>query len=170
MNYIIGLHHIVFTLAAIVGAVGWGVRLYVKNVSNKIKEEINVTITDARKSINHDVTDKLTDKLTIMWKEDISKTKLSIETGMKQELTEIKNLIERECSTTAIKNKVKDDIRHSNELHQKDMDSLKEGQSKLEELIKTQQETLLAIQASLSNEKPRIDNHENRITKIENES
>ncbi len=54
------------------------------------------------------------------------------------------------------------------QLFSKDMNQVQDALSDLKTILKTQQETLIAIQVSVADLKPRLDNLEKRVDKLEN--
>jgi polyhydroxyalkanoate synthesis regulator phasin len=140
MPSLLDIYHIVGIFVAALGVFGYLVKLYVGNVGNNLKTRWTEQINGARKSII-DKYDK--------------------------ENSDIKNLVEKECSTDAIKNKVKDLIESQVKFMEHDLRQIKEITYDLKGILATQQETLIAIQMSVTELKPKIDNLEARVQKLE---
>lgn len=133
-------HHIAGILTVCFAIFGYLIKLYVGNVTAKIKEERNGEINAARKSI---------------------------EDKYEKEIAQMNLTLEKECNTEAIKNKVRDLIESQVKYMEQDVRQIKEITYDLKGLLGTQQETLIAIQMSVTELKPKIDNLEARVTKLE---
>lgn len=139
-NIIIQLHHIIYSTLGILTLLGILLKLYVNSLKKDIRENYN---------------------------EEISKCKNSLETKQEKEIESLYKKIDRECSTESIKSKVRDFVDGELKLIQSDVVQIKTSMLDLKTIMNTQQETLIAIQMSITELKPRLENLEGRVQRLE---
>lgn len=101
------------------------------------------------------------------WQQEIAKTREAMDAVNERRIVEIHKKIDKECSTESIKGKVRDLVDGKLQLMEQDVRQIKELSVDLKGLLGTQQETLIAIQMSIADLKPRISNLEDRVQKLE---
>jgi molecular chaperone DnaK (HSP70) len=141
MENLLNIYHIVGIIVALSSILGVFCKIYVKSISNTLK---------------------------IDWQKEINNARKSIEAKHEKDCEQTRALIEKESSTAAIKLKVKDFVEGEIKYLEQDIRQIKEISNDLKTILGTQQETLIAIQMSVTELKPRLDNLEERIQRLEN--
>jgi hypothetical protein len=109
----------------------------------------------------------LTLNLRGSWQLEITQARESIEKKRDKELDNLREQIDRECSTEALKGKIRDFVEGEIKVMEGDVRQIKEITVDLKKLLNNQQETLIAIQMSITELKPRITSLEKRVAKLE---
>jgi uncharacterized protein (DUF3084 family) len=110
----------------------------------------------------------LTLKVKEQWSKELIKTKELLDDKREKEANSIREELRKECSTESIKMKVRDFVDGEMKLMEQDIKQIKELSVDLKRILSTQQETLIAIQMSITELKPRITSLEKRVAKLEN--
>jgi hypothetical protein len=109
----------------------------------------------------------LTMKIKEGWQDELTKTREAIELKREKEIDLLRSELKKESSPEAIKAKIRDFVDGEVKLMEQDIKQIKELSLDLKQILGTQQETLIAIQMSITELKPRIANLENRVSKLE---
>ena len=151
MEITASIYHIFFVLLSI-GAGVWAiVAYYIKNTTGLVKGQINKELSTLKEHVE-------SNRL-----QDLLETRSTITT----EIENVKETIRQEGSPEKIKSKVKDFFDGEMRLIEKDVREIKDNSIELKRIMSVQQETLIAIQMSLTELKPRLSSLENRVQKIE---